>query len=949
MTRGRMVAGALAALIGGSLGLAHAEPLPQDERIQSGKFDNGVTWMYRQHNNPPDKVALMVHVRTGSLNESEEQRGLAHFMEHMCFNGTEHYAPGELIKYFESIGMEFGADLNAFTSFDQTAYMLFLPNTKEDEIDKGVMTLSDYVFRALLLGEEIDKERGVIMAEWRTGQGARRRVQDEEFRKVFAGTRFAERLPIGLPEVIEKAPHEEFRKYYDTWYRPENITVMVVADAPLDKIKPALEKWFGQEKARRDAGEPQKAGFKPFAEDRAFVITDAELGACSVDMTAIEPGRPPVTTVEQARTELVEYVGAWMINRRLDERVQKGQASYDRASVYGSDFFNDGYLVGASANGEAADWSKMLDELVVELVRARTHGFSERELQLARKEIRADAQRAVETEPTRNARGMLMEMSSAVNDRTPISSAQQDLELYDRLLPTIKLAEVNETFSNHFSNKFAYTIEMPEKEGITIPSPEEVMKVAKAALERAPEALAESDAPTELLAEQPTPGKVAETSMDDDLQIASAWLENGVRVHHRYMDYKKDTAMVSIMLAGGQIEETPATLGLTEVAANALRGQPATGRLSSTNVRDLMTGVNASVGTGAGDDAFVVSVSGSPKDLETGMQLAYALLTDGKIEDSAVKVWKQRDQQRRAMLESMPEYHAFEAMAKALYGDDPRHLPMLPVERVEAITAEDVQKWFDHLRTTAPIEVAVVGDISREDAMRLVEKYVGSLPARERSAEKLASLRKINRPEGPVVKTTQVKTVTPKAMTIAGFVGCHEREVYDVRALEIASEILSSRLIDTIREKMSLVYSLRAGNSPGVAYEDTGTFATMAPCEPAKAAQVVAEIKKIYDAFAADGPTETEMANAKKQIANNLDEEMREPGYWLGVLRDLDYHARSLKDEKEEMTAYEPYKAEDVVKVFRKYYTPQRSFEITATPAPAEPADQAAPVTEQNS
>jgi zinc protease len=934
----RRIAGGLAALFAlGLVGILHAEPLPQDERIQTGKLENGVTWMYRQHGNPPGKMALMVHVRTGSLNESDEQRGLAHFIEHMCFNGTENHPPGTLIKYFESIGMEFGADLNAFTGFDQTAYMLFLPDTEEGTIDKGVMTLSDYVFRALLVDEEIDKERGVVLSEWRSGQSAMQRVRDEELKQVFAGTHFAQRLPIGVPEVIEKAPREEFVKYYETWYRPEHVTIMAVGDAPLERAKPAIEKWFGEVKAKAPAGEPQSAGFKPFAEERAFVITDPELGATSIEVTAIEAGRPPITTVAQARVELVDYVGSWIVNRRYHERVQKGEASYNGASASVRDIINEALIVTASATGDAEDWAKMVDELIAEIVRARAHGFSEREFELARKEILADAERAVETESTRNARSFLFEMNQAVNDREPITSAAQDLALQQRLLPTITLEEVNAAFKDHYGDKsFAYIVNMPAKEGTTAPAVEEVLKVAKAALDRSTDALEVGDTPTDLLAAEPTPGKVVETEVDEDLQIASGWLENGIRVHHRFMDYKKDTVMVSILLAGGRIEETNDTLGLTEVAATALRSQPATSRLTSTHVRDLMTGVNIGVRVGAAEDSFDVRVSGSPKALETGLQLAHALLTDGKIEDSAVKVWKQRDQQRRAMLKSMPEFQAFEVLAKDLYGGDPRHLPMLPEERVKAISAADAQAWFDRIRTTAPIEVAVVGEIQREDAMRLVEKYLGSLAQRERSATALDGLRKVNRAEGPLVRHVTVETVTPKAMAIAGFVGCHERSVFDNRALELASNVLSSRLVEAIRENLGLVYSLRAGNRPSVAYEDAGTFGTMTPCEPEKTAQVVAEIKKVYDAFRADGPTDEELGNAKKQIANHLDVEMREPGYWLGVLRDLHYHTRSLADEKAEATAYEKYSVEDIVNVFRKYYTPQRTFEVTAVPAPAD-------------
>lgn len=940
MTIRRWVSGLAASCACAVAVVAVAESLPNDERVLTGTLKNGVTWKFRAHDNPPDKMALLVHVRTGSLNEAEAQRGLAHFIEHMCFNGTEHYPPGTLIKYFESIGMEFGADLNAYTSFDETVYMLFLPDTKTDSVDKGLMTLSDYVFRASLIGEEIDKERGVVLAEWRSGQGAQQRVQDEEFRQVYAGTRFGERLPIGLPEVIEKAPHEEFVKYYQTWYRPEHMTVIVVGDTTVDNVKPALEKWFGEHEARVPASAQQKAGFKPFAAERAFVITDPELGGSSVELTAIEPGRPPVTTVEEARVRMIENVGTWILNRRLDERVQKGEATYNRASAWIGDFFHDGVMLGAQARGEAKDWAAMLDEVVVEVVRARTHGFTERELQLARKEILADAQRAVETEPTRNARSIMFQIARAVNDLEPLLSAKQDLEITEKLLPTIKLEEVNAAFKDHFSDKnFAYIVNMPEKEGNKIPTTDEVLAAARSAMGKKPDALQESAAPTELLAELPKPGAIAESSVDEDLKIASVWLANNVRAHHRFMDYKKDTVLVSIMLAGGRIEEKSESLGLTEVVEHALRSQPATSRLTSTNVRDLMTGVNINVSAGAGEDGFFFTISGSPKDLEKGLQLAYALLTDGKIEDSAIAVWKKNDERRRAMLTAMPEFKAFEAMAEEVYGGDPRFKPMLPKERVDAITAADAQAWYDRIRASAPIEVAVVGQIEYDAAMELIRKYVGALPKRERRAESLDSLRKVSRSTGPLVRNVTVDTMTPKAMAVTGFIGCHERDVYDLRALEIASHILSSRLIESIREKMSLVYSLRAGNRPSSGYEDAGMFATMAPCDPAKVRQVIEEVQKIYTAFSADGPTEEELVNAKKQIANNLDEELREPSYWLDVLRNLDYHGLKLEDEKAEPTAYEAYTAEDVVKVFRKYRTPQRSFEVTAVPSGKDTSD----------
>ena len=226
-----------------------ATPLPEDPRVLHGKLDNGVHWMYRQHDNPPGKMALKVHVRTGSLNETDDQRGLAHFLEHMAFNGTEHFPPGKLVPYFESIGMQFGAHLNASTSFDQTIYMLFTPNTDIEQIDKALMVLSDYTFRDSLLDVEIDKERGIILEESRSGKNAFQRIRDKLWPDLFAGSRFATRLPIGDEGVIAKAPRKEFEEYYRRWYRPENITVTLVGDAPPDKIVPLIGKWFGEYKA----------------------------------------------------------------------------------------------------------------------------------------------------------------------------------------------------------------------------------------------------------------------------------------------------------------------------------------------------------------------------------------------------------------------------------------------------------------------------------------------------------------------------------------------------------------------------------------------------------------------------------------------------------------------------------------------------------------------------
>ncbi len=916
---------------------AQAGQLPSDPKIVQGELANGVKWLYRQHDNPPGKMALMIHVDTGSLNETEEQRGLAHFLEHMAFNGTEHFGPGELIKYFEGIGMEFGADLNAFTSFDQTVYMLFTPDTKPAQLDKALTVLSDYAFRMLLLEEEIEKERGVILEESRSGKNAFQRIRDKLWPELFAGSRFAERLPIGLEEVIINAPKAVFEDYYRAWYRPENVTVLLVGDARSDEIIPFVEKWFGEYRSPVPAREPLGAEFTPFTEQRAMVVTDPEMAFCEVGMMNIYPGRPPTTTVSAWRTELVEYIGTWLVDRRYENRVNEGLASFRGASSSVSDFFDEALLVSANAEGEPQDWAKMIEELVVEVSRARSFGFTDRELQLAKKEILAEAERAVRTEPTRAARGFLFGMLSAVNNKEPILSAQQELDLLEELLPSIQIAEVSETFKKHFRpGTFAYTVEMVEKDGVPVPTREDVLACAGAAWARRVEPIKEDAAPTELLASMPTPGKVVERVVDADLDVTCAWLDNGVRVHHRFMDYKKDTVFVSVALAGGEIEETAANSKITDVASLAIN-EAATNRLTSTNIRDIMTGKNIRIGARGEGDSLTIQMTGSPIDLEAGLQEAHALLTDGKIEESAFKNWKLGMLQQIEMMQTMPMFKAYEAMMSLLTGDDPRLKPITK-EDVERQSIAAAQAWFDRLCREAPIEVAVVGDISVDAAMSLIEKYIGSLPKRSRTADHLSKLRRLARPTGPLARHVEVETMTPQGMAFAGFVGCNGRDAADRRALDLAANVLDSRLIKTIREDLGLVYSIGARNNASWVFEDAGQFGAGAPCDPANAEAVAEKVHEMFQAFADDGPTEEELQNAKKQIANNLDTEMKEPNYWWRVLRHIDLHGGNLNDEKVEKEAFSQFTTTQVRDVFRKYYKPARQFRVTAVPTKADVA-----------
>lgn len=904
-------------------------PLPFDPSIEMGVLPNGMNFWIRAHKTPPGKVSMWLHVQTGSINEDENQRGLAHFLEHMAFNGSEHFPAGTLVKYFESLGLRFGADQNASTSFDHTKYILSMPNTKDETVSKGLQCLADFAFRMSLLPEEINKERGIILEEARARKGAAQRIIDKLLPIVLPGSRVAERMPIGKEEVIQVADRSCFTNYYTQWYRPDNTTLMVVGDIDPATVRRLIVDEFQH-------WQPVKItpncdpGIKPYTGNRAAVITDAELTEATVQVLNVRP-LAKVLTLEDFRNQLIDQLGNWILNRRFAELVQKGAAPFQSADVSISPFLNVCTYTEAEASGQPDKWESMLNTLLMEIKRAREHGFLQQEFEDARKATLASAEQAARTEMTMDSHVFLARMDHAVSEsRKPISGTQR-LEMINALLPKMSLEEISAAFKQHFAPEARLLlVTMPQKEGLKPPIESEIIAVAEKAEATEVKALTAKERLNRLLEATPQPGTISKQEEDLDLKILSVTMSNGVRVHLRQMDFKKNQVLVRITFGGGSISEAAGNHGITQVAALGF-SQAASDKLSSIEIRDLITGKNISVKGGTGEDTFNLAITGSPNDIEDGFQLAHLLLTQGKIEDSALKIWKQQQSQFLSQIKSSVEAQLFNRTNVLLSNNDPRHA-LLTQEQVEKLQLEDGQQWLNQLLKTAPIEVAIVGDIDRGQALSLALKYLGSLPERPRSDPELKKLRKIVLKKGPLESTIEVETITPRAVALVGWRGADWKDVKERRVLQLAAQILSSRLLEEVREKRGLTYSIGCRNQPAKAYQGMGSFAAMFTADPDKIIEAARLTRQVIEQLMEEGPTDAEMNTVHTQIRNQLETSLKEPGFWVDVLSDLDYHGTKLSDVKEVLEKLTSYTRSDVLEVLKKYIQEDRRIQVIAVP-----------------
>ena len=903
--------------------------LPIDPSLQITTLDNGLKVIIKENKTPADKVEMYLHINSGSLDEEDNQQGLAHFLEHMAFNGSKNFPAGSLVKYFESLGLTFGMHQNAFTSFNQTTYILSLPNVDAPTMEKGLLCLSDFAYRLDLLDSEIDKERGVIQEEERARSSVSQRILHKILPDLLPGSRVAQRLPIGKMEVIQTAPRERFVEFYKKWYHPENATLIIVGDINASEMQRLSVKHFKDWKKKKQVPKHLPSGISPYTSTNSLVVSDPELTSASVSLVSILPPQT-IKTVGDYRKDLISSIGDWIMNRRLGKLIKEGKAEYQNAYASQSDFLNVCTYVSANAEGKPENWKKMISQLTIELKRAREFGFHEQEMEDAIKTIFANAERSVSTEATRKSKSIVSSINTDITSGNLPMSAKQEFDLITDLMPGITLTEINEAFSRTYrSQNRLIMLEIPDKDGLAKPTKEEILQVVKDTEKEEVKALTFAKRPKKLIVKEPNPGKILSETVHEDTKVTSLKFENGVCMHHKHMDFNKDNITVKLSFSGGKIEETAENQGISNFATIPLH-TPATSKLSSIDIQNIMTGKNVRVGGGAADDKISISISGTKKDLEQGLRLAHILIRDAKIEPAVFNLVQQQLIQSLDKYKSSVDMQLMDNLNKALTNNDPR-FSMTSQDQLKAMKIEAAQAWLDRILKQAPIEGSIVGDISLDEAKPLLNKYLGSLQKRS-AFEHIDKLRELKIVREPVDKELKVETKTPKSLVLVGWRGPDYKDKKDRQCLLLATKILSSRLHEEIREKKQLTYSAFAQAMISPSYQNKGLIFAYFTADKAKARKAADLCKALIMDFKKTGPTEVETSTVLKQIKNDIQAMIEKPSYWSSFLADMDLYDKSLDDLNKIMDIYMSFTKEDIHDVLKKYITRDGSIRIIALP-----------------
>jgi len=888
-------------------------PLALDPAVQTGVLPNGLRYYIRKHRKPENRVLLWLAVNAGSVLEEDDQRGLAHFVEHMAFNGTKRFEKNTMIDFFERSGMDFGADVNAYTSFDETVYMLQVPTDDAKLLTTGYDVLEDWAGAVSFDPAEVDKERGVVIEEWRLGRGANQRVFDKQWPVLLAGSKYAKRKPIGEKEILEKAPVERLRAFYDTWYRPDNMAVIVVGDIDPAAVKKEIETRFGDLKNPANAPKRPDVPVPLLDETRVDISTDKEMSMTQVTL-AIKGPRSEFRTENDYRADLVEEMFHAMLRARLDEIRQRPEApfafsfSYTNTMGRAVDVFN----IFAGAKPGQADGA--IKTLLTEVERVRRHGFLAAELERVKAEHMRDLERGVAEAETVEGQGYAFGLVEHFLEGHTMIGRQANLDLAKKYLPGVTLEEVNE-LAEAWTNRKDRVISAAGASRDKMPTDKEILALADGISRMPVQPWEEEGAGGSLMAKAPEAGKVVKKESIAELGVSVWTLSNGARVIIKPTTFKNDEVLFEAFSPGGH-SLAPAKIFASAEYADGIVGQSGVGEHDAVALRKLLTGKVASVRPFINELEEGMQGSASPQDLETLMQLVHLYFTAPRKDADAFAAWKGQMTTFFRNRDLSPQATFFDELTKVTTSNHPRRQPpnMESIEAVDHATAVDFYK--QRFADADDFTFVFVGNVDEARLEQLAATYLASLPTDERK-DKWKDVG-VKYPKG-VAKVRVEKGQDPKSFVMLAFHGDTKWTPESEDDLDMLGEALGIRLREILREDMSGVYGVFSTGQIERRPKPRYQFVVGFGCSPDNADKLTKAVFDLVEKVKKEGIDQETLDKLKEQRRRGLEVKKKENEFWADQLAEHYRYGTDPKKILELEKMIERVSSDNVQKAARKY------------------------------
>ena len=896
-------------LVVGSVVLASAQqqpqmpPIPIDPNVRIGKLDNGLTY-YIRHNELPEKRAdFYIAQKVGSILEEENQRGLAHFLEHMCFNGTTNFPGKGIINWLETIGVRFGENLNAYTSIDETVYNINnVPVTRDGIVDSCLLILHDWANDLTLDPKEIDNERGVIHEEWRTGQGAMMRMYEQALPKAFEGSKYGHRLPIGTIEVIDNFPYQALRDYYEKWYRPDQQGIVVVGDIDVDKVEAKIKEIFSPIEMPANAAERV---YEQVPDNKEPIITIAKDKEQPTTMIYIWHKHP--ATPNEAKGQLSYLVQNYMLsmiesmlNARLEELRQGANPPFINAGSGNNDFLLAKTVEAFAGIAISKDDGipTALATLIREIERARKFGFTASEYARAKADYLRGLESAYNERDKMKNNQYVQEYVRHFIDNEPIPGIETEYALMNRLAPNIPVEAINSILPQLIKDEnIVINIFGPDKEGMVYPTEAEILDILNKTKAEEITAYVDKVSDEPLMKETPKAGKIVKTE-EGPFGSTALTLSNGVRVVVKNTDFKADEIRMRAFSPGGtSVFGTKEALQIKML--NAVAGLGGLGNFSNVDLEKVLAGKKASINASVSDLSEGLNGSCSPKDLETMLQLVYLSFTAPRMDNDAFESFKQRTKAALANQEADPSMALTDTLQREMYGNH----PMAGRVKADMIDQTDynriMEMYKDRFKEAGDFTFLFVGNINLEEAKPLIETYLGGLPTINRK-ENYQDI-KLDIQKGTRKNLFEKQMETPKATVISIISGDCEYNLKNNLLMTMLSQTMSMVYLETVREKEGASYGVSAYGQLSRGTKDEAFFQIYFDTDPAKREKmeqiVMTELQKVAN----EGPRPEHLAKVKEFLLKKHIENVKENSYWLGQLNNYYWYNTDMNTNYEQL------------------------------------------------